>query len=98
MLQFPAAFTGVLPSKLVPSNICIVLFASPFPLKVRLVAVVRPSPVGVVSGENDETVGRVGAAVSTVTTNADDGALVLPAELVSVDVKECFPSCKALVI
>ena len=40
MFQAPLEFTGVVPMEFVPSNTCIVLFASPAPLKVRVVAVV----------------------------------------------------------
>ena len=43
MFQVPLAFTGAVPMEFVPSNTCIVLFASPVPLKVRVVAVVWPS-------------------------------------------------------
>ena len=106
MFQVPLAFTGAVPMEFVPSNTCIVLFASPVPLKVRVVAVVWPSLVGAVSGENEDIFGCAGAVVSTggggaddesiVTAKGADFTLVLPAASVSVAVKLWLPTAKLL--
>ena len=93
--QAPFPFTEAVPRDFVPSNTCTVLFASPVPAKVSVVAVVWPSLVGDVSGENEDIFGCAGATVSIVTEKTDDGALVDPAAFVSVAVKLCFPSGNA---
>ena len=72
MFQVPLAFTEAVPMEFVPSNTCIVLFASPVPLKVRVVAVVWPSLVGAGSGENEDIFGCAGAVVSIVDGGGGD--------------------------
>ena len=77
MFQVPLAFTEAVPTEFVPSNTCIVLFASPAPVKVRVVAVVWPSLVGAESGENEDIFGCAGAVVSTSAEGgADDESIV----------------------
>ena len=78
IFQVPLASTEAVPTEFVPSNSCIVLFASPVPAKVRVVAVVWPSRLGAVSGENEDIFGCAGAAVST------GGGVAAPSSLVMV--------------
>src|SRR5262245_39823693 len=59
-LQSPLAFTEAWPTDVVPSNTLTVLLASPVPVNVIEVAVVRPSLTGAVSGENKAMTGGAG--------------------------------------
>src|SRR5262249_47812436 len=62
-LQAPLAFTEAWPTDVVPSNTLTVLLASPVPVNVIDVAVVWPSPMGAVSGENKAMTGAAGGVV-----------------------------------
>src|SRR5262249_50828170 len=65
LLHAPLPFAVVVPSSVALSYTLIVALASAVPVSVSTEALVRPSPMVPVSGENDEITGVVGANVST---------------------------------
>src|SRR5260221_10022952 len=97
-LQAPVPFAVALPSSVAPSNTLTVALASAVPVSVRTLALVMPSPVTPVSGENEAIVGTVGTWVSTVTLSAADAVPVLPAASVAVDVRLWAPSASAAAV
>ena len=64
-----------------------VLLATAVPVSVRVLSLVMPSPTTPLSVENDVMLGAARAALLTVTFNAADAALVVPAVSVAVAVR-----------
>ena len=56
-LQAPLEFAEAVPSQVVPSYSTTTLLAAAVPVTVSVLALVMPSPVTALSGENEATVG-----------------------------------------
>ncbi|NKA06560.1 hypothetical protein GO279_04780 [Ralstonia solanacearum] len=92
----------VVPSSVVPSRMLTVLLASAVPVSVGVASLVLPPEVstpvtGATSSVTLATTGVAGAAVSTVSVNAEVAVLTLPAASVAVAVKLWLPSARAVV-
>ncbi|TYZ39116.1 hypothetical protein C2U33_25580, partial [Ralstonia solanacearum] len=92
----------VVPSSVVPSRMLTVLLASAVPVSVGVASLVLPPEVstpvtGATSSVTLATTGVAGAAVSTVSVNAEVAVLTLPAASVAVAVRLWLPSARAVV-
>ncbi|NKF62614.1 hypothetical protein GO297_04819 [Ralstonia solanacearum] len=92
----------VVPSSVVPSRMLTVLLASAVPVSVGVASLVLPPEVSTpvtaaTSSVTLATTGVAGAAVSTVSVNAEVAVLTLPAASVAVAVRLWLPSARAVV-
>ncbi|TYZ38964.1 hypothetical protein C2U35_26785, partial [Ralstonia solanacearum] len=101
-VQLPEASAVVVPSSVVPSRMLTVLLASAVPVSVGVASLVLPPEVSTpvtaaTSSVTLATTGVAGAAVSTVSVNAEVAVLTLPAASVAVAVRLWLPSARAVV-
>ncbi len=101
-VQLPEASAVVVPSSVVPSKTLMVLLASAVPVSVGVASLVLPPAVmAPITGATLSVMvlmtGVAGAAVSTVSANAELVALTLPVASVAVAVRLWLPSASAMI-